>query len=231
MACVRVARRPAVTVRPRSVPVPRSDRQEVRDGQPTAPGLPRGREHHGARHVLAVRGDRVVGGREAEGAGGAVEDRAEHARVVRGRDAEPLDAAGRRDETGVLAVRQERVVGDLREVRAEVIDVRRTPGRRLPLVCADVVQHRSSGRDVTEPAPGRWVGAASVTIASPSIVASRRGAEPDRGARGTTALLSFSPRERAGNPVKPRPAGRNPCSPAAYFRGGRLHLFVHLARG
>ncbi len=48
-------------------------------------------------------------------AGAAVEDRAEHAGGVRPRHAQPLHRTGRGDQAGVLAVGQERVVGDRRE--------------------------------------------------------------------------------------------------------------------
>ncbi len=48
-------------------------------------------------------------------AGAAVQDGAEHAGRVRPRHAHPLHRAGRRDQAGGLAVRQERVVGDRRK--------------------------------------------------------------------------------------------------------------------
>src|ERR1019366_3962318 len=86
---VGVARGSPVALGPRGLPVPRTDGQEVRDGQPAAPRLPRRGQHHRPRDVLAVRRDRVVGWWEGERAGGSVEDRAEDARVVRTGDAQP----------------------------------------------------------------------------------------------------------------------------------------------
>ncbi len=55
--------------------------------------------------------------REAEEAGLAVEQAAEHARRVEARDAEPVDRPVGRDERARVAVGEERVVGDRRERR------------------------------------------------------------------------------------------------------------------
>ena len=95
VAGVGVARGPAVPLGPGTRPVPRADGEEVGDREPPAARLPGRRERHGARDVLAVRRHRAVLGREAERACGAVEDRAEDARVVRAREAQPLDRARR----------------------------------------------------------------------------------------------------------------------------------------
>ena len=62
------------------------------------------------RHVDAV-------GSEPERAGAAVEQRAEHARAVEARQAQPLDRAVGRDQRAGVAVREEGVVGDRRERR------------------------------------------------------------------------------------------------------------------
>ena len=65
---------------------------------------------------VAARGRHLdVGGAEPEAAGVAVEDRAEHARRVEARQAEPLDVPVRRHERAGLAVGQEAVLGDRRE--------------------------------------------------------------------------------------------------------------------
>ena len=69
-------------------------------------------------------------------AGVAVEHRAEHARRVHPRQAEPLDVAVGRDERGRLAVRQERVVGDRGERAASEPGAGRAVPHRAPTVAA-----------------------------------------------------------------------------------------------
>ena len=59
--------------------------------EPAAARLPRGGEHHGARHVLTVGRHGAVDRRQTKRAGRAVEDRAEDARVVGLGNAHPLD--------------------------------------------------------------------------------------------------------------------------------------------
>ena len=97
--------------------VPRPDEQEVAHDDPPGRGAPARLEDHGARQVAAGRRRRHVGGREAEPAGVPVEQRAEHARTVSRREAEPLDVAAGGDQCHRLAVREEGVVGDRRERR------------------------------------------------------------------------------------------------------------------
>ena len=63
----------------------------------------------GDRHALAV-------GADAKPAGAAVEDRGEHARRVESRQAQPLDRAVGRHQRAGVAVGQEGVVGDAREL-------------------------------------------------------------------------------------------------------------------
>ena len=110
-----VGRRAPVRVRAVVLVVPRPDQQHVADDDPAAAGAPARLEHHRARQVAAVGGHLHVGRAEPEHAGVAVEDRAEHARRVEARQAQPLDVAARRDQRGGLAVGQEAVVGDRRE--------------------------------------------------------------------------------------------------------------------
>ncbi len=84
--------------RPLVLVVPRADQQHVADHDPAAAGAPARLEHHRARQVAAVGGHLDVGRAEPEPARVAVEHRAEHARRVEPRQAQPLDVAARRDE-------------------------------------------------------------------------------------------------------------------------------------
>ena len=78
--------------------VPGADEQHVAHDAPARAGPPRGLEHVRARDVAAAGRGRLVGRADAEAAGVAVEDRAEHRRAVHARHAEPLDVARGRDE-------------------------------------------------------------------------------------------------------------------------------------
>ena len=64
----------------------------------------------------------------------AVEQRAEHARRVEARDAQPVDDAVGRDQRAGVAVGEERVVGDRRERRRRrgALRLRRRGGPRSP---------------------------------------------------------------------------------------------------
>ncbi len=93
------------------------DRQRVAHDDPAGRRLP-GRLEHVRARLVGARGRVVDPERpEAEGAGLAVEQAAEHARRVEARDAEPVDRAVGRDQRARVAVGQERVVGDRRERR------------------------------------------------------------------------------------------------------------------
>ena len=110
-----VGRRAPVGVRAVVLVVPGADQQHVADDDPAAARAPARLEHHRPRQVAARGGHVTSAGAEPEHAGVAVEHRAEHARRVEARQAEPLDVAVRRHQRARLAVRQEAVVGDRRE--------------------------------------------------------------------------------------------------------------------
>ena len=110
-----VGRRAAVRARAVGLVVPRPDEQRVADDDPAALGAPARLEDHRARQVATAGRHLDAGRAEPEPAGVAVEQRAEDARGVHARKAEPLDAAVGRDQRRGLAVRQEPVVGDRRE--------------------------------------------------------------------------------------------------------------------
>ncbi len=107
-----VRRRAPVRVRPISLVMPRPDQQDVAHDDPPAAGAPArledvrpGEVTPGRRHEHAVR-------TEAERPRVAVEDRAEDARRVEPRQAQPLDAAARGDQRTGLAIGEEPVVRD-----------------------------------------------------------------------------------------------------------------------
>ncbi len=112
---VPVHRRAAMGARPRLDVVPRAHHQRVADDHPAGVGLPGGLQDQAARQVAARGGHGHPVGPQPEVPGAAVQDRAEHARRVRPRHAQPLHRAGGRDQAGVLTVGEERVVGDRRE--------------------------------------------------------------------------------------------------------------------
>ena len=103
--------------RDRVLASPRPERQRIPDDDPSRRHLPGGDQHVRARLVRAGGGH--VGGErpDPEVTRLPVEQRAEHARGVEARDAQPSDAAVRRDERARVAVRDERVVGDRGERR------------------------------------------------------------------------------------------------------------------
>ena len=96
--------------------VPVADRQRVRDDEPARRRHPRRLQHVGAGDVAAARRHVDPVGRDPERSRTAVEQRTEDARAVKSRQAQPLDGAVRRDQRAGVAVREERVVGDRREV-------------------------------------------------------------------------------------------------------------------
>ena len=81
----------------------------------------------------------------------AVEQRAEHARRVEARHAQPVDRAVGRDERAGVAVRQERVVGDRRERRRRRRALRLRLGDRL-----GAVRGGRRGRVLIGAPPGAW---------------------------------------------------------------------------
>ena len=113
--CVPVHRRAPMGARPRLDVVPRAHHQRVAHDDPARVGLPRRLQDQAARQIAARRRHRNAVRPEPEMPGATVQDRPEHAGGVRPRHAEPLDRARRRDQAGVLAVGEERVVGDRRE--------------------------------------------------------------------------------------------------------------------
>ena len=109
---------PPVGARALVVVVPGPHQQCVGDHQPAARCPPARLEDHrpwdvapGGRYLDAGRVD-------AERAGVAVENRPEHAGGIHARQAQPLDATVWCDQSGRLAVRQEPVVPDRRELAA-----------------------------------------------------------------------------------------------------------------
>jgi hypothetical protein len=93
----------------------RAEDQRVADDRPAARRLPRRQQDVRARLVDPRRGDVDAERPEAEVAGLTVEQRAEHARRVEARHAQPVDAAVGRDERAGVAVGEEAVFGDRRE--------------------------------------------------------------------------------------------------------------------
>ena len=136
-----VGRRAPVGVRAVVLVVPRPDQEHVAHDDPAAAGAPARLEHVRAGQVAARGRHLDVGRAEPEAAGVAVEDRAEHARRVEARQAEPLDVPVRRHQRARLAVGQEGVLGDRRERARRDAAVgrplasqagRRRPGRAAP---------------------------------------------------------------------------------------------------
>ena len=112
---VPVHRRTAMRARPRVDVVPRPHHQRVAHDHPAGVGLPGGLQDQAARQVATRRGHRNAIRAQPEVARAAVQDRAEHTGGVGAGDAQPFHRTGRRDQAGVLAVGQERVVGDRRK--------------------------------------------------------------------------------------------------------------------
>ena len=112
---VPVHRGASMGARPGLDVVPRPHHQRVADDHPAGVGLPGGLQDQAARQVAPRGGHGHPVRAQPEVAGAAVQDGAEHAGGVGARDAQPFHRAGRRDQAGVLAVGQERVVGDRRK--------------------------------------------------------------------------------------------------------------------
>ncbi len=93
----------------------RADHERVVHDDPAARGVPGGLEQVRAGRVAAARRDVDAERGQAEVARLAVEQRAEHARCVEARHAQPADAPVGRDERAGVAVGDEAVVGDRRE--------------------------------------------------------------------------------------------------------------------
>ena len=115
--CDEVARGALVVLVPLAA-VPAVHDEAVVDLEPARRRLPRRLQDEAAGEVPAVAWHLDALRQEAEDAGGPVEHRAEHARRVRARQAEPLDPASRCDQGAGLAVREKCVVGDRWEVAA-----------------------------------------------------------------------------------------------------------------
>ncbi len=97
--------------------VPRAHREGVANHDPAGRRLPGRQQDVGAR--LVEHAGRVVDAErpEPEGARLSVEQRAEHARRVEARHAQPVDCPVGRHQRARVAVREEGVVGDRREWR------------------------------------------------------------------------------------------------------------------
>ena len=130
------------------VPFGRTDRQRVPDHDPAVGGLPRRLDDVRAGDVDARRRHVDPERPYPERPGSAVEEGAEHARGIEGRDAQPIDRAVRGDERAGVAVGQERVVGDRWERRRR----RGAPRRRRRAVLR--AAHRGHPRVVPLPVSG-----------------------------------------------------------------------------
>jgi hypothetical protein len=94
--------RSPVVVRPARSARDRADGQEVLHRHPSRRGLPRRLQHHRPRQIPALLRDLGVRGAEPERPGGPVEQRPEHARGIRPRQAQPLDGAVWRNQAALL---------------------------------------------------------------------------------------------------------------------------------
>ena len=112
-----VVGRGACVRRDRVLVVPRPHRQGVPDHDPSRRRLPGRHQHVRPRLEVAGRGMVDPVRPEPEESGLPVEQAAEDARRVEGRDAEPVDRPVRRHERTGVAVGEERVVRDRRERR------------------------------------------------------------------------------------------------------------------
>ena len=100
-----VSGRAAVRARAPLAVIPGADAQRVPDYQPARARAPCGFEDERAWEVAPARRDHDPAGREAEGAGGSVQDGGEHTRAVRSRQAHPLHPPAGSDQGVDLAVR------------------------------------------------------------------------------------------------------------------------------
>ena len=123
-----VHRGAAVRARPRLDVVPRPHHQRVAHDQPAGMRLPGGLQDQAAGQVAARGRHRDAVRAQPEVAGAAIQDGPEDAGRVGPRHAHPFHRAGRRDQAGGFAVRQERVVGDR--------------GKRVPQRPARRIRHR-----------------------------------------------------------------------------------------
>ena len=94
----------------------RPDDEQVLDEQPAGRRVPGRLQHHRPGQVAALVGYVRIAGTEAKEPGGAVEDGSEHAGRVGPGQAQPFHRAVRCHQAVGLAIRQEAVVGDRREV-------------------------------------------------------------------------------------------------------------------
>src|SRR5205823_6181945 len=159
--------------------VPGTDEQQVAHDDPAGGGRPARLEDHGARQVATGRRNHDVRGPQAEPAGVAIEDRAEHARRVHARQAEPLHVAAWRYESGGFAVGQERVLTDAREGRVSAHPGMRRASRRLVPVVLRAPSAHWAGKSCTRrkpmPATGWWLALVAVIRERGSLPASDGG--------------------------------------------------------
>ena len=109
-----VAGHPPVAVAARAA-APWPDHQRVGDDEPARAGVPRRLQDHGAGDIAPLARVLHVRGAEPEHAGRAVEQRAEDARGVRPRHAQPFDLPARGNQGVGLAVREEGIGVDVGE--------------------------------------------------------------------------------------------------------------------
>ncbi len=142
-----VGRRTAIGPMPLVV-APRPDDQRVAHHEPAGARVPRRLQDVRPRDVAAPRRREQLGRSQPERAGAPIEDRAEHARGVRPRHAQPLDVAARGDERRDLSVGDEPVVRDRRE-RAGAAGTPAWTRRRAPAGSRGRCPRRESidGRD------------------------------------------------------------------------------------
>ena len=121
-----------------SSPSARAHRQRVAHDRPPRRRLPCRHQRVGPRLIGPAAGHVDPERAETERAGATVQQRPEHARRVKPRDAQPVDRPVGRHQRARMTVRQERVVGDRRERRRRRGALRH---RRAPLGAP-----RSAGR-------------------------------------------------------------------------------------
>ncbi len=92
-----------------------ADDHEIPHDEPARRGMPGRLDHHRAGYVAAVMRNDGVRRSEAERTGRAVEQRPEHTRRVGTGQAEPFHGSVGRDQTAVLAIRKEGILGDRRK--------------------------------------------------------------------------------------------------------------------
>ena len=146
--------------------MPGTHHQRVPHHQPAGRRLPGGLHDQAARQIATGGRNRDAVGPEPEVPGTAVQDRPEHAGGIRPRHAHPFHRSRGRNQAGVLAVGQERVVGDRGERGA------RGSGRRVGRRFGNRQgrRRRSGGlRDVRQCGFGVRSHSAIMSVGGPSV--------------------------------------------------------------